>query len=671
MAQPSQRDFQKKASPSPVAALSQAMAPRPFAPQADVAAPDVQARDVATPDALTLDSAPAFPNLNFQIRAAGGSPPPLQPKLTIGAPNDKYEQEADRVAAQVVQRIHSPAANLPTEKRAYQAQSVQRQAWPEQPVLQMQPTLQRETLPDEDDELQMKPMIQRLEMAEDDELQMKPMPQRSAMPPGVKLQMKSASSEGVVEGNASPDLEAGIQRARGHGQALSPTLQMQMGQAMGADFSGVRVHTDTQSDQLNRSIQAKAFTTGKDIFFREGAYNPSSHSGQELLAHELTHVVQQTGTQSSSLPSLSRQMIQRTTVKTMGGEWETIKYEKYEFRNTHGGVEGADIKLEFKPNQIVNAEKIGLTQTIRTLKEGDPWYLGDNEGEQNIAKSRTIQDGSDKGTSIDRIPKAGVNNPIYGALGGDENMDIANTQMPEQDLDESEAGQKVGGAYNRLGKRVPNEDPISAVLSDTPKRIVPLPRDSMCEFETTALALEGTQKGTYYGSVKWGWQTDKDGELELIDFEKVKEGNPTKRFADSAQAWNQGQSRYQLFKPFKTSGGNIKLPVANPDSKQLLPLPDVSVYKAIKNNAKKKNTPLSGMMPVKTYKQLRSEYENARQADDTNQMIQTLAKLTSKLNAMDAKGDKYWQSPALKAQYFDPFNDAIQGQYRLLQEPTS
>ncbi|MEY3300345.1 MAG: hypothetical protein RLZZ597_3605, partial [Cyanobacteriota bacterium] len=84
MAQPSQRDFQKKASPSPVAAPSQAMAPRPFAPQADVAAPDVQTRDVATPDALTLDSAPAFPNLNFQIRAAGGSPPPLQPKLTIG-----------------------------------------------------------------------------------------------------------------------------------------------------------------------------------------------------------------------------------------------------------------------------------------------------------------------------------------------------------------------------------------------------------------------------------------------------------------------------------------------------------------------------------------------------------------------------------------------------------
>jgi hypothetical protein len=61
-----------------------------------------------------------------------------------------------------------------------------------------------------------------------------------------------------------------------------------------ADFSGVKVHTDAQSDQLNRSIQAKAFTTGQDVFFRAGAYQPGSRAGQELIAHELTHVVQQT-----------------------------------------------------------------------------------------------------------------------------------------------------------------------------------------------------------------------------------------------------------------------------------------------------------------------------------------------------------------------------------------
>ncbi len=66
-------------------------------------------------------------------------------------------------------------------------------------------------------------------------------------------------------------------------------------QAFGADFSGVRVHTDAQAHQLNQSIQAKAFTTGQDVFVRQGAYEPGSRGGQELLAHELTHVVQQKG----------------------------------------------------------------------------------------------------------------------------------------------------------------------------------------------------------------------------------------------------------------------------------------------------------------------------------------------------------------------------------------
>jgi len=58
-------------------------------------------------------------------------------------------------------------------------------------------------------------------------------------------------------------------------------------------LTAVTVHTDGQSDQLNQALQAKAFTTGQDIFFQAGAYEPGSQAGQELLAHELTHVVQQ------------------------------------------------------------------------------------------------------------------------------------------------------------------------------------------------------------------------------------------------------------------------------------------------------------------------------------------------------------------------------------------
>jgi hypothetical protein len=159
--------------------------------------------------------------------------------------------------------------------------SIQREAMEEEEELQMKPisSIQREAM-EEEEELQMKPIssIQREAMEEEEELQMKPLVQRR---------------ENLGGGEASTDLESSIQSARGSGQSLDANLQRSMGQAMGADFSGVKVHTDSQSDQLNKSIQAKAFTTGQDVFFRQGAYEPSSRGGQELIAHELTHVVQQ------------------------------------------------------------------------------------------------------------------------------------------------------------------------------------------------------------------------------------------------------------------------------------------------------------------------------------------------------------------------------------------
>jgi hypothetical protein len=92
-----------------------------------------------------------------------------------------------------------------------------------------------------------------------------------------------------------------INQERGHGQPLDSTVQEQVGGAMGQDFSDVKVHTSPESDALNQQLGAKAFTTGQDIFFRQDAYDPQSSAGQELLAHELTHVVQQgSGTVSSS-----------------------------------------------------------------------------------------------------------------------------------------------------------------------------------------------------------------------------------------------------------------------------------------------------------------------------------------------------------------------------------
>ncbi len=199
-----------------------------------------------------------------RLKAIAANRMTIQAKLNIGEPNDKYEKEADVTAVRVVQQINSPAN-------------------PVNSSIQDLPVQRHESEEVEEEELQMKSdisMLQRHESGEKEELQMKPLLQRR---------------ENIGGGEASSDLESSIQSARSSGQSLDSNLQEKMGQAMGADFSGVKVHTDSQSDQLNQSIQAKAFTTGQDIFFRQGEYDPSSNGGQELLAHELTHVVQQNG----------------------------------------------------------------------------------------------------------------------------------------------------------------------------------------------------------------------------------------------------------------------------------------------------------------------------------------------------------------------------------------
>ena len=90
-------------------------------------------------------------------------------------------------------------------------------------------------------------------------------------------------------------VESSIQQARGGGQSLDRGVRTQMESSLGTDFSGVRVHTDSRANSLNHSLSARAFTTGQDVFFRSGAYNPGSSSGRELIAHELTHVMQQRG----------------------------------------------------------------------------------------------------------------------------------------------------------------------------------------------------------------------------------------------------------------------------------------------------------------------------------------------------------------------------------------
>jgi hypothetical protein len=175
----------------------------------------------------------------------------IQAKLTVGAADDVYEQEADRVA----QEVMSGASNNEAVQRAG---------------------------PEEDEMMLKRADIQRAG-PEEDEMMLK----------RADIQRAGVDMSGSFD--VDDNVESQISSLKGSGQALPGETKDFMESSFGQDFSNVRVHTSGESDALNRSIGARAFTTGSDIFMRPNEYSPESTQGKELLAHELTHVVQQTG----------------------------------------------------------------------------------------------------------------------------------------------------------------------------------------------------------------------------------------------------------------------------------------------------------------------------------------------------------------------------------------
>jgi hypothetical protein len=133
----------------------------------------------------------------------------------------------------------------------------------------------------------------------------------------VELRRKVAGFGPAGSAEIGPDVESAIHKARSGGQPLPEGVRLPMERAFGADFGGVRVHADGEADSLNRSIQARAFTTGEDIFLRQGEYRPASSEGQRLLAHELTHVVQQAPAKGSQELEIKRRTAKSYTAATV------------------------------------------------------------------------------------------------------------------------------------------------------------------------------------------------------------------------------------------------------------------------------------------------------------------------------------------------------------------
>lgn len=236
----------------------------------------------------------------------------FQAKLTVNQPGDVYEQEADKVAEKVVNRTGATADSIqpapPTISRVQRKEAnpeekeepVQRTEMPEKeqegPIQRMADGPEEEVQKKEAEEKEEKHPLQRKEQEEepvqrkelDDKKKEAPV-QRMAEGPEEEVQAKSNGTSAAPPASFTHQLHS----SKGSGSPLSESTRSFMESGIGADFSKVRIHTDNHASSMSRDINAKAFTHGSDVYFNSGQYNPATPSGQQLLAHELTHTVQQ------------------------------------------------------------------------------------------------------------------------------------------------------------------------------------------------------------------------------------------------------------------------------------------------------------------------------------------------------------------------------------------
>ncbi|GAA4160172.1 hypothetical protein GCM10022217_23840 [Chryseobacterium ginsenosidimutans] len=417
--------------------------------------------------------------------------PAIQKKLSVGSANDSYEVEADQVADKVM-KMSEPSPHI-----THTGALVQRKC----------------AHCEQEENLQMKPLAETIT----------PLIQRS-------------SKESLGESHAPNHIESQISSHKGNGSSMDSGTKNFMENRFGTDFSSVKIHTGSEAVQMSRELNAQAFAVGNDIYFNEGKYSPNSDSGKHLLAHELTHTIQQ-----NKLSQISAKRIQRT-VNTWGGTWDTDQYDLVT-PATAAGSRGVDIKLKFTPNANVNAEMIGLTQTVQGII-GGATALTPAAATRAISATDAISINTgtgetDEGTAIDRA--SGYNNPIY---------PVSNAASASLDDATVSAGWgQHGWRYTDASGTLQTQD---GKLNDSPRRSN-AQANARHIFETTALATRGAQSGFYYGSVRWGWRTDSAGAFSKIPLAVVSQGAPSSTFFKAAENWNPGSS--------STGAGNVDLPI--------------------------------------------------------------------------------------------------------------
>ena len=247
-------------------------------------------------------------------------------KLEIGASDDKYEAEAERMADQVLQM-----KPIDVDKPRPPTSSI----------------IQRKCANCEEEE-----RIQKKSLSE----QITPL-----------IQRKASNTGG--DSIASDAVSTKINQSKGGGRPLAKNTRGFMESGFGSDFSNIRVHTDSNAVNLNRELNAQAFTVGNDIYFNEGKYQPNSHSGKHLLAHELTHTIQQRDMKSA----IQREAIPLQSAHPTCDSSNPIRINR-ERHFELGTVAPPASNCTFTPNFHIEGSSVHITASAVNPPQGD-WRI--------------------------------------------------------------------------------------------------------------------------------------------------------------------------------------------------------------------------------------------------------------------------------------------------------
>ena len=251
----------------------------------------------------------------------------IQAKLKIGKANDKYEQEADRVADQVMRMPELQAHMIAQVSGHVQGNQIQRMCT---------------KCEEKEEEMQLKPLhdsitplVQRQIEEEDEEEEL--------------LQTKKLSGQ---THNVSQQVNKQIDSMRGSGQPLPESVRAFFWPRFGYDFSKVNLHYDSRASKTAKAVNAKAFTIGRDLVFGAGQYAPETPKGKRLLAHELTHVTQQRHVSPTIMPY----RLKKGTVNYGAKDSSTLKEKEFNSNTPDPYIR--KIKIEFNKTQTVDGESV-------------------------------------------------------------------------------------------------------------------------------------------------------------------------------------------------------------------------------------------------------------------------------------------------------------------------